>query len=243
MGERPSGDQSLYSKEYGEVQGRGVAQEYLDILAEKFKNVQGMKVLELGVGSGSLLPFLKEKFGEKNVFGVDLGSWILRNSPLNKGENNIETDIHSLPIQSESMDRVVTLHTLEHAVDLKTTLEEIDRVLKPNGEAVVVVPNPQFGIRQLGALVDTLRMYTGFNRLVDTWKKAEGIGKVTEVLKQYKTAWDEAGKYHVQNVTKEKIENVKTGLEITEAKSVFVPWEMGSSWVITLEKRGTGSER
>jgi ubiquinone/menaquinone biosynthesis C-methylase UbiE len=230
---RAETNRSLYGKEYGEVQGRGVAAEYLKILYDKLTGNEG-RVIELGVGSGSLIPFLENKFGKKNVIGLEIG-WILRNSPLNKDKNNIEGDIESLPIASNSVDRVVSLHTFEHAPDLQLALEEVERILTPGGEAILVVPRPQFKLRQLGALVDTLRMYAGFEKLKESWVKAEG-NKVFSIWNQLKLAWDKAGEYHVQNVTPKKIEEAGTNLRIMEAQSVFVPWEMGSSWVITLKK-------
>ena len=231
---RSASDISLYGEVYGKVQGRGVATKYTHILDEKMSGKEG-RILELGVGSGSLRPYLETKFGKENVFGLDINMWILRNSELNTGKNNIVGDIESLPVASGSIDRIVSLHTFEHAPDLQLALEEVERILTPGGEAVLVVPRPQFKLRQLGALVDTLRMYAGFEKLKESWVKAEG-NKVLSIWNQLKLAWNKAGEYHVQNVTPRKIEEAGTHLVIVEAKSVFVPQEMGSAWVITLKK-------
>ncbi len=230
---RPKTDRSLYGREYGEVQGRGVATEYLKILDENLTGKEG-RVLELGSGSGALLPFLESKFGEKNVIGLDINPWIIRNSHFNKEKNIIEGDIESLPIASSSIDRIVSLHTFEHAPDLKMALQEVERILAPGGEAIIVVPRPQFKMRQMGALVDTLRMYSGIDHLKEAWVKAEG-NKVLAVWDQLKKAWDKAGEYHVQNVTPEKVEEANIHLSI-KGETVFVPSEMGSAWVITLRK-------
>jgi len=231
--EPKKGDRSLYTEEYGMVQGRTVAQEYTRILEEKFKDSIGKKVIELGVGSGSLIPFLREKFGEK-TFGMDISDWILRSNKIRNGL--VQGDLQDLPIAKSSVDVVVSLHTFEHSPDLKRALEEVERILIPGGEAIIVVPRPQLGIRQLGALVDTLRIYAGVEKLLEEWKKTDG-NKVAAIWKQFKKAWDEAGKLHVQNVTPEMIEEVITKMEITEARTIFVAEEMGSSWVVTLRKK------
>lgn len=231
--DRIKGDLSLYSKEYGEAQGRGVAPEYLKILKEKFIDTKDKTVVELGSGSGSLMPFLKENF--KTVFGMDINQHILRSNENKTGL--VAGDLQDLPLASNSVDEVVSLHTFEHSPELNVALHEVNRILKLGGEAIIIVPNPQLHIRQLGALVDTMRMYTGSEKLLAAWKAAEGIGKVTAILNQFKLAWDVAGKLHVQNVTKESIEAAKTGMEITEVKLVYVPEESGKSWVITMKKK------
>lgn len=228
------GDIRLYSEKYGEVQERSVAKKYLEILEQKYPDsTEGKRVLELGVGSGSLMPFLRNKFGEK-VFGMDISEWIVRNNKIRKGL--LAGDLQDLPIAPRSVDVIISMHTFEHSPDLKRALEEVERVLVPGGEAILVVPRPQLEIRQLGALVDTMRMYTGLDKLLETWKETEG-NKVVAIWNQFKKAWIEAGKLHVQNVTPEEVEKAETALEITEARTVFVPEEFGASWVITLRKK------
>ncbi len=46
-----------------------------------------------------------------------------------------------LPLSDASVDRILMVHTLEHAENPRETLMEMWRVLAPNGRLVVVVPN------------------------------------------------------------------------------------------------------
>jgi SAM-dependent methyltransferase len=46
-----------------------------------------------------------------------------------------------LPLMDSSIDRILLVHSLEHAENPRETLKEIWRVLSPNGRVVVVVPN------------------------------------------------------------------------------------------------------
>lgn len=45
-----------------------------------------------------------------------------------------------LPFQDAFFDRVLAIHVLEHLPDLPRALDEIQRVLKPDGRLVVVIP-------------------------------------------------------------------------------------------------------
>jgi SAM-dependent methyltransferase len=46
-----------------------------------------------------------------------------------------------LPLVESSVDRMLLVHSLEHAESPRETLKEIWRVLSPNGRVVIVVPN------------------------------------------------------------------------------------------------------
>ena len=46
-----------------------------------------------------------------------------------------------LPIQSNSLNRVVLLHSLEFSVDIGQLMKEVYRVLMPNGRVLLIAPN------------------------------------------------------------------------------------------------------
>ena len=54
---------------------------------------------------------------------------------------DIEGDIHKMPIASESEDAVICNAVLEHVTDPIRAVEEIRRILKPGGIALVQVPS------------------------------------------------------------------------------------------------------
>lgn len=211
----------MYSEDYGRVQSRGIAEEYLVILKQKYPSyTDGKRVLELGVGSGSLMPFLRDRFGEK-VFGMDISEWILRNNKIRAGL--LAGELLDLPVAPRSVDVIISLHTFEHWPDLERAIQEVERILVPGGEATLVVPRPELKVKQLGALVNTMRKFVGVEKLLETWVETEGE-KVTEVWNKLKKAWEKVE------------ENAETKLEIAEARTVFVPEEFGSAWVVTLRK-------
>lgn len=47
-----------------------------------------------------------------------------------------------IPVETDSVDFVLSSHVLEHAPDLLAALAEIDRVVKPEGYVVIIFPQP-----------------------------------------------------------------------------------------------------
>lgn len=65
---------------------------------------------------------------------------------------DIEGDIHHMPIESESQDAVLCNAVLEHVADPIRAVEEIHRILKTGGVALVQVPStyPYHGNKKYG---------------------------------------------------------------------------------------------
>ncbi|MCX5700303.1 MAG: methyltransferase domain-containing protein [Candidatus Omnitrophica bacterium] len=101
------------------------------------------KVLEVGCGIGTdLIEYAK--YGA-NVSGVDLGpdqvmltkiNFKLRGLPY---ETIQEGNAESLPFDDESFDLVYSFGVLHHTPDTKKAVNEIYRVLKKDGKAIVMV--------------------------------------------------------------------------------------------------------
>ena len=58
--------------------------------------------------------------------------------------NLAEGDAENLPLKTASADQVFATHVLEHVNELDSTLEEIDRILRPGGKITIAVPHPRF---------------------------------------------------------------------------------------------------
>lgn len=99
-------------------------------------------ILEIGFGSGVLLPELSKRSDQ--VFGIDIHNSIYKVKEMLKKEN-IDTqltrgDILHLPYKDESFDCAISIATLEHIKDLSEAVFEIKRILKVNGFAVLGFP-------------------------------------------------------------------------------------------------------
>lgn len=109
--------------------------EYLDRLVALVPN--GIRVLEVGVGTGGLLPALADN--GRQVIGVDHSPAMLeeaRRRVLDSGRSDIELrlgEMTHLPLANESVGCVVANMVLHHAADPAAVLREIRRVLAPGG--------------------------------------------------------------------------------------------------------------
>lgn len=104
------------------------------------------RVLEVGYGSGLLLPTLAS--GAELVDGIDLASEpaSVRESMARLGVHNLgylaKGDIRRMPFSNASYDVVIAFSILEHleAPVLAAALAEVARVLRPDGRFLVGCP-------------------------------------------------------------------------------------------------------
>ncbi len=124
----------------------GVEVEFKNILNERYKNSYGKKVIELGVGKVSLIPFLNSKFGEK-VFRMELEDWNERNNKINNQQ--VQGELQNLPIATNSVDVVVSFNKFVQEFDLRRAVQEIERILVAGGEALMEIPLQFFRMGEL----------------------------------------------------------------------------------------------
>ena len=90
----------------------------------------GSRVLDLGSRDGS---FLASAYPRLILIAADL---FLPNK-IQEGIRFVQTDASSLPFASRSFDAIILNHTLEHFERLKPALQEIGRVIRPDGAIYV----------------------------------------------------------------------------------------------------------
>lgn len=103
----------------------------------KFK--KGMKVLDVGCGSGSDLNYLKNELGLE-CYGVDIA---LDKTSIKRvsGVIFILADASYLPFKENSFDVVYSLGTIEHTCRTYESIQDSLRVLKYGGQVTHTVPN------------------------------------------------------------------------------------------------------
>jgi SAM-dependent methyltransferase len=108
---------------------------YKSILSE----IEFDSVLHLGSGRDKrdLISNLKQDGGEIVALDPDKQG-LLNNSVTNK----ILGDGQKLPFRRNKFDLVFSEYVFEHLPNPQSALEEINRILKPGGSFVVLVPNP-----------------------------------------------------------------------------------------------------
>lgn len=126
--------------------------EYLySLLYNKFlkivdsKNIQNLKYLDVGCGNGNKTLMISKVFNipKKNVFCTDIASWgPYEKNRLAKFEKNhfryINENSGKLNFKDNTFDFISIVLTLHHIPNITQTLNEIKRVLKPNGILMVI---------------------------------------------------------------------------------------------------------
>ncbi len=108
---------------------------YTFILRDRWSLVSGKKHLDIGCGYGQFA-----RLNPKNieVYGID----IEKQSDLT---NFKIADINKkIPYSDNTFDSITMFHVLEHLTNPSYALKEINRVLKKDGQAIIMVPNYSF---------------------------------------------------------------------------------------------------
>lgn len=103
-------------------------------------------VLEIGFGGGAALALVSKRLITGVVTGVDFSAEMVREAErqfrqdIAKGRIRVQFgDIAALPLASATFDRVFTINTIYFWPDTLQGFEEIRRLLKPGGLAVIAL--------------------------------------------------------------------------------------------------------
>lgn len=108
---------------------------HLELILKCIQVKSGMRILDLGTGSGYLaFPFAK-KYKQAEVVGLDIVEKTLdenRKRAESEGISNIHFVSYEgmeFPFEDNSFDVVITRYALHHFPEIKATFREINRVL------------------------------------------------------------------------------------------------------------------
>lgn len=122
--------------------------EHLDKILQFIKITGGMKILDLGCGSGYLSFPIAESHPDCEVIGLDIVSDALnvnRVKAEGKRLNNLSFVSYggiNLPFDAGYFDLVVTRYALHHFPDIEHSIGEMSRVLKNGGKLFISDPSP-----------------------------------------------------------------------------------------------------
>lgn len=120
---------------------------------------KGDRVLEIGCGAGNVI----EEASLGTLFGVDISPFILTKAKqrLNKMAFLFQGDAQNLPCKDEVFMQVICSEVLEHLLSPPNALNEMARILKPQGIAVISVPN-EIWINRIKSILVRLRLFRWF---------------------------------------------------------------------------------
>jgi len=102
----------------------------------------GKYFLDIGCGDGSFTILLKEALKIQEAIGIEISPEavsILKEKGIKAYQLDIDENI--FPFENDSFDFVYCGEIIEHLFDPDHLLEEIHRILKPNGKCIVTTPN------------------------------------------------------------------------------------------------------
>ena len=106
-----------------------------------------IRILDIGCGKGRYLKNLIEDLPDSQCYGVDIS----KNVIAEKTNQNIvweEGSLTHIPFRDNNFAMAYACEALEHAVDIKSAIREMARVVRPDGRIVIVDKN----IAALGTL-------------------------------------------------------------------------------------------
>lgn len=112
-------------------------------IASKFVKEKVVLDIASGEGYGSNLMSDYASF----VYGVDIDNNVIEKAKFKYRKNNIKFFVGStsnIPLEDNSIDVVVSYETLEHTDEHERMLQEIKRVLRPNGISIISTPDKHF---------------------------------------------------------------------------------------------------
>ncbi len=99
-------------------------------------------VLELGFGEGYGTSMISKHCGEITALDVNPPSVEYANETYGSQKCRfMHFDGHTIPFEDAAFDAVVSMQVIEHIEDDHAFLDELQRVLKPGGEAHLTTPN------------------------------------------------------------------------------------------------------
>ena len=106
---------------------------------EKVADLPAERVLDVACGTGQLLEMLAERSGLPELVGIDKVPAMLNVARQRIGQRAtlLECEAAQLPFDNANFQLVTSTNALHHFTDVDATLQEIRRVMSPNGNLVI----------------------------------------------------------------------------------------------------------
>lgn len=126
----------------------------IDTFVKQNITSEGQKVLDIGCGWGRIAIGLIKRFPTLKISGIDLSEEAISRAPeiieRETGVSDVDfrvANAEQLPFEDDAFDCVVSTRVFQYISDPQKAMQEVVRVLKPNGRVTISVPNKLNPIR------------------------------------------------------------------------------------------------
>ncbi|MCX8082533.1 MAG: class I SAM-dependent methyltransferase [bacterium] len=113
---------------------------------------KGQNILDVGTGTGILIPYILEKEKEVNVYAIDFAERMIEKLRAKNFPPNVKPyvmDIRKTSFENEFFDRIIVNSCYPHFEEKPSVLREIYRILKTGGLFIISHPTGRKFINEL----------------------------------------------------------------------------------------------
>lgn len=181
----------------------------------------GLKTLEIGAGLGAHLNFEKlEEAGQYVALELrpELAEMLKAKFPL--VDTTVSDCQERINFPDHYFDRVLAIHVLEHLPDLPGALDEIRRVLRPDGSFEVVIPCEGGLAYSLARNISARRIFEKrYKQSYDWFVACEHINLPDEIMTELRTRFDIVHRSYFPLLMPVTTLNLVIGLTLTPKSS------------------------
>ncbi len=145
----------------------------------------GDTVLDVGTGTGILLPHIRQAIGPKgSLIGIDFSLSMLEKAVFREcpgGRTLVNASVEAIPFQSDRFDRVTCFSAFPHFPNQERALREMVRVLRGGGRVFIAHLHSVEEINQfhqsVGGAVSRDRL--PHPERLEEWMKASGLSAIS----------------------------------------------------------------
>ncbi|MBI5001203.1 MAG: methyltransferase domain-containing protein [Euryarchaeota archaeon] len=128
---------------------------------------KGESVIDLGTGTGLILPWISESCKGAHVVGIDISGKMLLRARKKGCADLVRGDLDCMPFKDSSLDKAIATFTLTTAPDPVAFLKDTARVLKDDGILVILDTGKpkKKGARAVHALISKTAKLSGHTKI------------------------------------------------------------------------------